>query len=121
MFVGGIIGAVMAITIVATLFIVTSETPNSNIATDDGDAVTAIPQAPPSYSKDLSLIDIFEKSEPGVVRVNVQKNETDDAVGGVGSGFVFDRMGHIITNAHVIKDATKVVVTFLMEGNTTQK
>jgi S1-C subfamily serine protease len=34
-------------------------------------------------------------------------------VGGVGSGFVFDKMGHIITNAHVIKDAIKVVVTFL--------
>ena len=34
-------------------------------------------------------------------------------VNGVGSGFVFDKKGHIITNAHVIGDATKIVVTFL--------
>ncbi|MCH9658099.1 trypsin-like peptidase domain-containing protein [archaeon] len=113
MIVGGIAGAAIAIAIVATLFTVTLEMPNSNIATADGDVATTIEQASPPYSNDLSLIDIFEKSEPGVVRVNVQKNETDDTVGGVGSGFVFDRMGHIITNAHVIKDATKVVVTFL--------
>jgi len=66
-----------------------------------------------SESKTLSLIEIFEKAEPGVVRVNIQKNETESDVGGVGSGFVFDKKGHIITNAHVIDDATKTIVTFL--------
>ena len=30
------------------------------------------------YSKNLSLIEIFEKSESGVVRVNVQRGETED-------------------------------------------
>ena len=64
-------------------------------------------------SKTLSLIEIFEKAEPGVVRVNIQKNQTESEVGGVGSGFVFDKKGHIITNAHVINDATKTIVTFL--------
>ncbi len=64
-------------------------------------------------SKTLSLIDIFEKSEPGVVRVNTQRNQTGDEIGGVGSGFVFDKKGHIITNAHVIEDSTKTIVTFL--------
>jgi len=68
---------------------------------------------PPLYSESLSLIEIFEKSESGVVRVNVQRNETTEVVGGIGSGFVFDKKGHIITNAHVVKDAVKVVVTFL--------
>ena len=66
-----------------------------------------------SESKTLSLIKIFEKAEPGVVRVNIQKNQTESEVGGVGSGFVFDKKGHIITNAHVIDDATKTIVTFL--------
>ncbi|MDC4215508.1 MAG: trypsin-like peptidase domain-containing protein, partial [Candidatus Nitrosopumilus limneticus] len=60
--------------------------------------------------KTLSLIEIFEKSEPGVVRVNTQ---TNNGTGGVGSGFVFDKKGHIITNAHVIDDATKIIITFL--------
>ncbi|MDC0605161.1 trypsin-like peptidase domain-containing protein [Nitrosopumilus sp.] len=66
-----------------------------------------------SELKTLSLIEIFEKAEPGVVRVNIQKNQTESEVGGVGSGFVFDKKGHIITNAHVIDDATKTIVTFL--------
>jgi len=66
-----------------------------------------------SESKTLSLIEIFEKAEPGVVRVNIQKNQTESEIGGVGSGFVFDKKGHIITNAHVIDDATKTIVTFL--------
>ena len=64
-------------------------------------------------SKTISLIDIFEKSEPGVVRVNTQRNQTGDEIGGVGSGFVFDKKGHIITNAHVIEGSTKTIVTFL--------
>ncbi|MEO2200580.1 MAG: trypsin-like peptidase domain-containing protein, partial [Nitrosopumilus sp.] len=63
-------------------------------------------------SKSLSLMEIFEKAEPGVVRVNTIRNQTSDT-GGVGSGFVFDKMGHIITNAHVIDGSTKTVVTFL--------
>jgi S1-C subfamily serine protease len=47
------------------------------------------------------------------VRVNVQRGETSENVGGVGSGFVFDKKGHIITNAHVVQDAEKITVTFL--------
>ena len=64
-------------------------------------------------SKVLSVMDIFEKAEPGVVRVNTLLNQTINDAGGVGSGFVFDKMGHIITNAHVIEGSTKTVVTFL--------
>ena len=77
---------------------------NANTFKDDGAKTT----------KELSLIEIFEISEPGVVRVNVQRNQTSVmGVGGIGSGFVFDIEGHIITNAHVVVNATKVVVTFL--------
>ena len=64
-------------------------------------------------SEILSLTEIFEKAEPGVVRVNTIRNQTMNETGGVGSGFVFDKMGHIITNAHVIEGSTKTVVTFL--------
>jgi len=37
---------------------------------------------------------------------------------GLGSGFVYDHEGHVITNYHVIEDATTIQVTFL-DGNTT--
>ncbi len=64
-------------------------------------------------SKTLSLIEIFEKAESGVVRINTYKNQTENEGDSIGSGFVFDKKGHIITNAHVINNATKTVVTFL--------
>ena len=37
---------------------------------------------------------------------------------GLGSGFVYDMKGHIITNHHVIEDASTIQVTFL-DGNVT--
>ena len=110
-FVGGVIGSAITIVIFAVLFISPPESIKPEITID-----SSIPSAvgeTPTYSKKLSLIEIFEKSEAGVVRVNVQRNETLEGVNGVGSGFVFDKRGHIITNAHVVDDAKKVVVTFL--------
>ena len=38
---------------------------------------------------------------------------------GLGSGFVYDQEGHIVTNYHVIEDATTIQVTFL-DGNITE-
>jgi len=37
---------------------------------------------------------------------------------GLGSGFVYDQQGHIVTNYHVIEDAITIQVTFL-DGNVT--
>lgn len=113
MIVGGAIGAAMVIAIVTVLFISPPESLKSEINVSDEPLNNSIVEATPSFSKKLSLIEIFDKSEPGVVRVNVQRGETEDIRGGVGSGFVFDKKGHIITNAHVVKDANKLVVTFL--------
>ena len=113
MFVGGIIGSLIVTLIFVTLFVSPSESIKNEIITNDNQIPNTIVETTKLYSNNLSLIEIFEKSEPGVVRVNVQKSETSDVVNGVGSGFVFDKKGHIITNAHVVKDAKKVVVTFL--------
>jgi S1-C subfamily serine protease len=111
--VGGIIGAAIVIAFVAVLFVAPPESLKSEIIANNGNTSIAIAEVPPLYLESLSLIEIFEKSEPGVVRVNVQRDETTEVIGGIGSGFVFDKKGHIITNAHVVKDAEKVVVTFL--------
>jgi S1-C subfamily serine protease len=47
------------------------------------------------------------------VKIKVERIGSVTDTGGVGSGFVYDNLGHIITNAHVVADANKATVTFL--------
>jgi len=110
-FVGATIGSITAVIIFSILFILPTEPDETTIQMQN--QIDEINNTILAKSKTLSLIEIFEKSEPGVVRVNIQRNQTENDTGGVGSGFVFDKKGHIITNAHVIDDATKTIVTFL--------
>ena len=113
MLVGGTIGAVIVIVIFAVILITPHTTMKSEIIVSDKHIQNAIGETTPAYSKNLSLIEIFENSEPGVVKVTVQKTDQINGTSAVGSGFVFDKKGHIITNSHVVKDAKKVIVTFL--------
>ena len=121
-FVGATVGSISVFIIFTALFILPVESDETAIQMQNQidknelqiqNQIDAINNIILTESKTLSLIEIFEKSEPGVVRVNTQRNQTINDVGGVGSGFVFDKKGHIITNAHVIDDSTKTVVTFL--------
>ena len=110
-FVGATIGSITTVIIFSILFILPTEPDETTMQMQN--QIDEINNTILAKSKTLSLIEIFEKSEPGVVRVNIQRNQTENDTGGVGSGFVFDKKGHIITNAHVIDDATKTIVTFL--------
>ncbi len=55
---------------------------------------------------------IYQETSPSVVAINV----TTEAGGGNGSGFVIDREGHIVTNAHVVDEASEIVVEFFEGG-----
>ncbi|GIK43926.1 MAG: 2-alkenal reductase [Chloroflexota bacterium] len=71
-------------------------------------------------AEELLLINLYDRVNPSVV--NIVVTVEDQAVAGTpedlfptqgqGSGFIYDQQGHIITNNHVIADATKVEVTF---------
>ncbi|MDY6769771.1 MAG: trypsin-like peptidase domain-containing protein [Candidatus Nanohaloarchaea archaeon] len=54
---------------------------------------------------------IFEQAKDSVVSVRAEGGGT--GTGSQGSGFVYDRQGHIVTNQHVIEGANEVEVTFL--------
>lgn len=111
--VGGISGAIIVAVIFAVILTIPPTSVKSDIISSDKPIPSAVGEKVTDYSKKLSLIEIFEKSEPGVVRINVQRTDQSNGTSGVGSGFVFDKQGHIITNAHVVKNVKKVIVTFL--------
>ena len=112
--VSGLIGA-----FVIVLFFTFVVIPNQEVSTPDliisngHDATKLGDESILSVEKSLSLIELFEKSEEGVVRIDVVKINSFRGGNSVGSGFVFDLFGNIITNAHVIDNADNITVTFL--------
>jgi len=112
-----IVGAALGSTIVLIVFafvIMPPDIPSKELIVSNGRGISTVGETTPIYEKRyLSLVEIFEQSESGVVRVNVQREAQIIGVSSVGSGFVFDTFGRIITNAHVVADAKKIVVTFL--------
>jgi S1-C subfamily serine protease len=61
---------------------------------------------PPS---DSLLIDLYNKTRDSVVMIVV----TLPTGAAEGSGFIYDSTGRIITNNHVVEDATSITVTFI--------
>src|SRR5688500_8824843 len=62
---------------------------------------------------ELSLTDLFQKVESSVVQIT-DSSETDVFESRLGSGFVYDANGHIITNHHVVSGGggNRLDVTF---------
>ncbi|MBC7263359.1 MAG: trypsin-like peptidase domain-containing protein [Chloroflexi bacterium] len=58
------------------------------------------------------LADLYQRVNPSVVNITVTEGSGSFAQQGTGSGFVYDDKGHIVTNNHVVADATKIWVTF---------
>jgi S1-C subfamily serine protease len=77
------------------------------------------PQLAPASGDAMSVNEIYERAASGVVRINATDNSTSgssDPFGGqggaLGSGFVIDKTGHIVTNYHVVRNAGQVTVSF---------
>jgi 2-alkenal reductase len=70
----------------------------------------------PLSDREHSAIEIFERVSPSVVQVAARTAPNrfidDDAPGSSGTGFVWDEAGHIVTNDHVLQNASVVAVQF---------
>ena len=77
----------------------------SGITTTMSDPAAAEAEAP---AKGLSVEQVVKRESPAVVLIS---NETAQG-GSLGSGFLIDKQGHVITNAHVVDGATTTTVTF---------
>ena len=72
-----------------------------------------------------NTISVFKKASPYVVYVHNLKRMVDlfydvfEVRAGTGSGVLWDKQGHIVTNYHVIKGASDIVVT--LNGGKTSK
>jgi S1-C subfamily serine protease len=70
-------------------------------------------QAAPSAVGAMSVNEIYERAASGVVQINSQSgNVSGAAQQALGSGFVVDKNGHIVTNYHVIQGANEIRVGF---------
>jgi S1-C subfamily serine protease len=98
----------------------------------DGTTTTVIEQSPIAASaagngdeaegKALTAAEIYKRDAPGVVFIRaqvVQRTQspfdlfpTERRGESTGTGFVIDRKGDILTNAHVVENAVKVTVQF---------
>lgn len=106
---------------------------------DEGGGTTVIRELAPAPLAGSSVIasqtgsgmtinQIYERSKSGVVQINstsiVQTVERDPFFGlpfgfpeqqrreALGSGFIIDKAGHIVTNFHVVQDARSISVSF---------
>jgi S1-C subfamily serine protease len=78
------------------------------------------------FALQQAYIDIYDRVSPSVVniRVVIQTDSNEQSEQPVfpfgdilpnqseGSGFVFDNQGHIVTNNHVIRGASRIIVTY---------
>ncbi|WP_246144082.1 S1C family serine protease [Neolewinella aurantiaca] len=67
---------------------------------------------------ELHTIRLFENASPSVCYITTKTQrrsfwtrDVSEVPAGSGSGFVWDNQGHIITNYHVIRDASRAIVT----------
>jgi putative serine protease PepD len=90
----------------------------------DGDTTTVVSEttapasaAPLTTGDRMSINEIYDRAAPGVVQITSTGVANPDPFSGapgraLGSGFVVDKAGHLVTNFHVVEGADEIRVSF---------
>ena len=113
---GALIVGVVAVTAVVTWRLVIAVQQNSPTGDHEPRAVSP---SVASSAEEETTIGVFDSAAPSVVNITslaVRRNaytmRLSEIPRGSGSGFVWDKSGHIVTNYHVLQDAQEALVTF---------
>jgi S1-C subfamily serine protease len=100
----------------------------TTVVTGQVETPAAVALTSTNGTKGLTIPEIYERTSPGVVQVtstSVVKGQVnpffqapDQKQVALGSGFVIDKQGHIVTNYHVIQGASSIDVLFSNNVNT---
>ena len=117
-FVAGLLGGLVVL-VVGALLVATGAVGKEEKTTI---VQSPVPGSAPAASegKALTVNQIYRRDAPGVVFISAEVTQQTDSPFGqqeqrgtaTGSGFVIDKDGHILTNAHVVEGASKVQVSF---------
>lgn len=78
-------------------------------------SVRAVEGRGPLSDAEQANIQMFERVSPSVVQVATQSaasplSEETEGGGATGTGFVWDQAGHVVTNNHVVQNASEVAI-----------
>jgi len=107
-----IVASIMALIVIVALSLMAGYT----LSTSRQTSGTVLAQAAPAAQQSSDLTQLYQQANPAVVTVEVTVGGSQrvgyPTAQGEGSGFVYDTQGHIITNNHVVAQATSITVTF---------
>ncbi|MCL4256834.1 MAG: trypsin-like peptidase domain-containing protein, partial [Anaerolineae bacterium] len=93
----------------------TNSTPVANLDLSQAGVIpTPLPDAiiQEADAEYLLLTNIYDRTVPSVVNIEAVNQQVGFSDTGRGSGFIYDRNGHIVTNAHVVNGANQIYITF---------
>jgi len=121
LFIGIFIGLVAGLILTATLSNFSDSTKATAVKTTPASAIApanATPDDNALLADERNTISVFQEVAPSVVFITSKAlrqgfffTDTYEIPAGSGSGFVWDNQGHIVTNNHVVEQASALTVT----------
>jgi S1-C subfamily serine protease len=113
LFVSALLGGGVAVGAVALLGGFDGDT--TTVVTETTTSATSAPRS--ANDGKMSINEIYDRAAPGVVQITSTGAANPDPFSGtpgsaLGSGFVVDKAGHIVTNYHVVQSAEEIRVSF---------